>query len=294
MAGSTLPQRAMGRILAKLRDRAGLGQKEVGDQIGVSAQTVGRMEDGQPTMIGPLHIKELCRIYGASDEDRKILLSLVAEVKMAQRAGGRWWRKYQNEIPDDFNHYLALEEVASRVTAWQTIFPPGMLQIPSYRRETIWAWEPNLSTEAVEKRIELATRRQKRLEDKTFHMDIFLSESVLRYQVGNPQVTRDQLLHIADVMLLPNISIRAVRFRASGIRGLVTGPFALLEFPKLPSTGLTEPPVVYVEGYTGGLYLHDDPEITEYRRAVPEIGKVALSHDDTRHLVLQIAEEFAQ
>ncbi|ATL70758.1 XRE family transcriptional regulator [Nocardia terpenica] len=284
----------MGRILSRLRAASGMSQDAAGKLIDLSAQTIGRLEEGLPTTIGPLHIKALCDGYGATAEERETLLSLVREVKEAQRAGGSWWRRYSDVIHTDFNHYLALEEAASRITMWQTTFLPGPFQIPGYRRQTLWASRPDLPPDAVEKRIEVATMRQNRLQDPAFRMDAILSESVLRYEIGGRGVMRDQLLHLAEIMLLPNVSVRVVRFGASGILGLVTGSFVLLEFPLLPSTKLAEPPVVYVEEWKGSLYLDQEPEVGDYRRAADEISRVALTDDDTRRLVLEIAEEFAQ
>ncbi|WP_232535389.1 Scr1 family TA system antitoxin-like transcriptional regulator [Nocardia terpenica] len=95
-------------------------------------------------------------------------------------------------------------------------------------------------------------------------------------------------------MRLPNISVRVVRFDSSRILGLVTGSCVLLEFPPLSSTKLVGPPLVYVEERKGGLYLDQEPHVGDYRRAASEISQVAMSHEDTRQLVLEIAEEFAR
>ncbi len=294
MAGSTLPQRSMGRRLLQLRKNKKLSQTAAGHAIEVSPQTIGRLEEGQPSQVGSPHLKTLLQEYEASEEDARIILALHQEVKAAQAAGGSWWRTYSDEIPSDFDHFLGLEEAANRITSWQTIFLPGLLQTAAYRRATIWTWEPALSSEAVEKRIELATKRQDRLNDPDLRVDAFLSEAVLRYEIGGHGVMEDQLKHLLEVSQLPSVSLRVVPFSARSILGLVVGPFTLMEFPSLQATKSAEPPVVYIEEYTGGLYLERDSDIRQYRNAVQEIERVAWSGQETRTLVQKLTKEYVR
>ncbi|WP_442799831.1 Scr1 family TA system antitoxin-like transcriptional regulator [Nocardia sp. NBC_01730] len=64
-------------------------------------------------------------------------------------------------------------------TAWKVTILPGLLQTPTYRCALAWSEIPKLSPEAVEGRIELATRRQARLEDPELTVDVLLHESAL-------------------------------------------------------------------------------------------------------------------
>ncbi|MQY20796.1 hypothetical protein NRB20_39040 [Nocardia sp. RB20] len=50
--------------------------------------------------------------------------------------------------------------------------------------------------------------------------------------------------------------------------------------------------MVFVEGFTGALFLEDEGMIERHRAAVTGIRAVALSEEDTRRLVLEIAEEY--
>ncbi|MET8871188.1 helix-turn-helix transcriptional regulator [Nocardia sp. NPDC004604] len=290
--GSTLARRALGRELNRLREAAKMSQSAAGRVIGVSPQTIGRMEDGQPTKVSDLYVNALCDAYQATDGERVVLLGLAQEVRAAQRSGGGWWRAYADEIPADFDHYLALEEAAKRLTAWKLTVVPGMLQTPEYRRAMIWTETPNKDTEAVEKRIEIATRRQARLEERDFAVDVILSEAVVRDQIGGRSVMANQLRHLAQAGDRPNVSIRVVPFSAPSHLGSFVGSFVLLEFPALPSSKLTEPPVVYVEEYAGDLYLERDSEVGRYRDAVAEISRVALDEQATRRLLLELVEEY--
>ncbi|AVH23570.1 helix-turn-helix domain-containing protein [Nocardia cyriacigeorgica] len=289
-AGSTLPQRAAGRELRRLRMRAGKSQTAAGKVIEVSPQTIGRMEDGLPTKLSRVYVNALCDEYEASAAERERLLTLAAEVEEAKKAGNGWWRSYP--VEPKFDHYLALEDAAARLTTYEPTLLPGLLQTPEYRRDIIWVAYPQLPTAEVERRIELATRRRAKLDEEGFEMEVILSEAVLRHRVGGPSIMARQLRHLADIGRRPNISIRVIPLSADGHIGLQVGSFVLFEFPPLPSSRMIEPPVVYVEVHAGHLYLEQSAEIRRYRGAVDRLEHVALDEDATRSVFLEIAKEF--
>ncbi|NKY55694.1 helix-turn-helix domain-containing protein [Nocardia flavorosea] len=290
--GSTLPKRALGRELRRLRERSGTNQAAAARAIEVSPQTIGRLEDGHASRPTTLQINGLCDRYGASDEERRFVLDLLQDSRTAKQSGGGWWRAYADQIPADFNHYLGLEEVATRVTTWQETLLPGLMQIPEYRREMIWTESPQLAPDDVERRIAVSEQRLKNLRDSKFRLNALLSEAVLRHGVGGSAVMPRQLNHLLALGEAANVSIRVVPFRARSLVGLLVRSFVLLEFEVLPNVRLTEPPVVYVEGFTGSLYLERREEVTQYRAAADEIERVALDEQETRALIAKVAKEF--
>ncbi|WP_280256829.1 helix-turn-helix domain-containing protein [Nocardia wallacei] len=293
-SGSTLARRALGRQMHMLRERAAVKQAEAARIIGVSAQSIGRLEDGQNTRPNDIFLNILCDSYGASDKERRTVLALAHEVRTAHKHGGGWWRGYADQFIGDFDHYLALEDAASRLTTWRVTIVPGLLQTPDYRRAIAWAESPDAPTDEIEKRIEWATRRQTRLEDPNFAVDALLSEAVLRDQAGGPAVMSDQLRHLVKLSDLPNVSIRVVPFDACSILGPYVGSFYLLEFPPLQQSKTVEPPVVYVEEYAGDLYLERSEDVDRYRRALREINRVALDQEKSRAFILAVLKEHGE
>ncbi|AYF75786.1 XRE family transcriptional regulator [Nocardia yunnanensis] len=289
MSGSTLAGRALGRLLAEYRQRANLSRSAAARIAATSIQTMGRLEDGLKAKVSHLWINALADAYRCSDEERQLLLNLAQEMNSAQK---NWWRAYADEMNPGLHHYLALEGAARKLTTWRVSMIPGLLQTPEYRRAIAWYEYPEMPPAQVEKRIEMHIRRQKRLDDAGFVMDVIVSELVLRDQIGGPAVMAEQLQRLVDLSVLDRISIRAVTYDAPGHLGSMVGSFALLEFPKLPATGMVEPPVVFVEGYAGDLYLEREGEVRRYRNAFAEIARVALDPDTTRQLMLSIAKEF--
>jgi hypothetical protein len=259
-----------------------------------SPQSIGRIEEGQSTRVTNMMVNALCDAFEATDAERKTLLSLVGEVRSARERGGGWWRAYADaKIAIDFDHYLALEEAASLLTAWKVSIIPGLLQTREYRRAIAWTENPDLPPDVVEMRIEVAARRQARLEDPDFKVEVILWEAVLRDPIGGSAVMGEQLRHLAKVSELPNVSVRIVPFAAPSHLGSYVGSFLLLEFPQLPQSKLIEPPIVYVEEYAGDLYMERPEEVRRYGAALREISRVALDPVQSRQLILAVAKEYA-
>ncbi|PSR68205.1 XRE family transcriptional regulator [Nocardia sp. MDA0666] len=294
-SGSTLAQRALGRELRRLRNIKGMGQSQAARIAETSHQTIGRIEEGQTTRITSLQVNALCDSYGASDEERRICLDLVKEIR-ASREGkvtASWWRAYADAQTTGFDHYLALEDAADKLTIWQMMIVPGLLQTPEYRRAIAWTEAPDLPSEQLERRIEWQTHRQERLKDPGLEITAFLSEAVLRDQVGGRAVVADQIRQLTALAELPNIDIRITPFSAGPHVGRFAGSFTVLEFPALPSN-VVPPPIVYSEGYAGDLYLEREPEIRRYQRVVRELSRVALDEAKSKTLLSKICKEHSR
>lgn len=271
-----------------------MSQSAAGRAVELSPQSIGRLEDGQATRTSSLHINALCDLYSVSDAERKVLLALGAEVREAHKSGGKWWRAYADEIPMDFDHYISLEDSASQITFWSTLLIPGLFQTSDYRRVLAWTENPTWTHEEVERLVELASKRQRRLKDPTARIIVLLFEAALRSQIGSAAVMEEQLTRLATLGDSSNITVLVVPYDASNHLGSLVGKFVLLDFPVLPATKIQEPSVVYVEGFAGSLYLERDTEVEQYRQAAEQIRRVALNPVQSRELILEIAREYAQ
>ena len=293
--GSTLPRRALGRRLRDLRLAAKKSRLAAAVTIEISKQGVGRMEDGEPVRVSTAQFRELLQFYEADEAARTEVLGLLQEVRAAKGdpASG-WWRAYADVVNPHFDHFMSLEQACSRMTTFQLTLLPGLLQTPAYRRWIVGATDPLMSPVDVERRLELITRRKLKLsEDQDFSLEVLLSESAVRHQVGGRTVMAEQAQYLVSVGNLPNVSIRVIPFDAGAHPGLVVQSFTLFEFPPLHPIRMPEPPVVFVEGFTGALFLEDDAVIERHKSTVVDLRQVALSKEDTRLLVQGIAEEYA-
>ncbi|PXX64270.1 helix-turn-helix protein [Nocardia tenerifensis] len=289
MTGSTLPRRLLARELRKAREAANVSAEAARTEIGVSKQTLWRMENGIPIRLNPLFVKRLCEVYAVEPELTGILMTLAEEAKSKG-----WWHAFDGAIPTNFGVFVGLEDAAHRIISYQTTFLPGMLQTQEYRRAMLWIEYPNSPTEDVEATINIAELRQARLRDDAnpLTLDVFIDESALRRPCGGPDAMLAQLRHLAATAELPNVSVRIVPTTAGTYRALTVGTFVLLEFPPHPTGYLTEPPVVYAQGFTGDLYLERPEEISAYRKVCTDLKRLALGEAESHTLILDIAEEF--
>ncbi|MGW2663335.1 helix-turn-helix domain-containing protein [Nocardia tengchongensis] len=296
MTGSTIPRRGFGRLLRSFRERSQKSMLTAGLAIDVSPPTILRLEDGLPSKISTPQIERLLDIYQISFAERTEALEMWDLVKRqdklakAQGTSKGWWQGYSDVYKPYFDHYLRLEAAATHMTSHQLVLMPGILQVPEYRRALIRTFTPGMSAVDTERLLELAARRQARIVDNGLNLVALLSESVLLHQPGGTRVLAEQLHHLAEISERPNVSIRVIRHSVGTNPGHVVLSFTLLEFPPMASR-LVEPPVVYIEGAEGALYLERGDVIDRYRQAISGIQAVALSEEDTRDLVLRSAKE---
>ncbi|MGV9679833.1 helix-turn-helix domain-containing protein [Nocardia sp. NPDC003482] len=290
--GSTLARRALGRQLESLRKRAGISQFQAARVLGISPQTMGRLEDGlSAPSARDLYMNALCDRYGVSDDTRRMILALAHEVRAAVKHGGGWWRPHVDRGTDGSDPYSTVDDAVKRLTAWSVILLPPVVRTPDYCRAVAWTADPNAPTEQVEARIERSLKPLERLNDSNFTAEIFLSEAAIREEWGGPGVMAEQRRHLAELTQRPNVSIRLVPFNTRNHIGALVGPFSLLEFPLLPHSKFVEPPLVYIEEYVGNLYLERSEEVGRYKAALTELRRVSLSESDSAARILAISDE---
>ncbi|WP_234293458.1 DUF5753 domain-containing protein, partial [Nocardia jinanensis] len=204
-----------------------------------------------------------------------------------------WWQSYADAMVPEVEMYFGLEQAACEVFSWQTATLPGLLQSSDYRR-ALWEVAKSLGKPVdLDREVSLLQRRQERLQDMSgFTLGVALSESVLRHPTGGVETMAHQLDHLVEMSALPNISLRVVPFLTPDHLGLTAKDFIYLAFPDHLNPVLTEPPVVYVEGFSGALYLDKQSEVAQYQAARRSILQVALDERDTQRLIEATAREY--
>lgn len=279
--GSTVPRRTLGRHLRELRNRAGFTVRAAANELGLAESTIWRIEMGHHS-VKPAMADGLCRVYGAPAELTQALIALSKET----RARG-WWHAFGDVIPADFDLYVSMEAAASELSSYESDLVPGLLQTADYARTILTEHRPEEPAEAVERRVHFRTERQAllRREASPPQLRLALSEAVLRRPVGGPATMAGQLRHLLEVSELPHVSIRVTPFAAGLHRGVVSGPFVVLRYPKTSLGTDSEPPTVFVEGYTGSLYLDKDEEVQAYDQAFDRIWGRSLDDEQSRKLI---------
>ena len=288
--GSTVPRRQLGRYLRELRGSQRITVKTAAEKLEWSETKLWRIETGQ-TSLRSHDVELMCRIYGAPPDLTEALMGLAKETK----AKG-WWHAYGDVIPEWLDIYIGLEEAAAELSAYQTELVPGLLQTEQYARAVITADNPGVDQEEIDRRVHVRIARQALIRRQTAppRLTVVLNEAILRRPVGGRAVMAAQLDSLAAAASLPHVTVRAVPFRAGLHHGVMSGPFVILRFPRNGDGRESEPATVYVEGFTGALYLDKPHEVERYANAFQSIWGAALDEPASLGLISKAAEELRQ
>ncbi|MGQ4268595.1 helix-turn-helix domain-containing protein [Nocardiopsis changdeensis] len=288
--GSTVPRRQLGRYLRDLRNQARLTVRKAAKELEWSEAKIWRIETGQ-TSLRSLDVEAMCRIYGAPADLTDALMALAKETK----ARG-WWHSYGDVIPEDFDVYIGLEEAASTMNWYESELVPGLFQTEGYARAIIQASQPDEDAEEIERRVHVRVARQTLITRTTAPptLEVVLNEAVLRRSVNGPAMMAEQLDHLVEVGRLPNVSLRVLPFSVGLHHGVMSGPFVMLGFPLNGDGKPSEPPTVYVDGFTGALYLDKDHEVSRYQAAFANIWDASLDEADSEQMIASVAREMKQ
>ncbi|NQE92274.1 helix-turn-helix domain-containing protein [Nocardia terpenica] len=277
----------MGQYLRRAREDQDLTQGQVAESLGWSVSTQSRLERGETGRIRDRDIEHLCRTLGFDDEKTAAMVGLFKQ-------GGerRWWHAFGDVIPETFNVYIGLESNASKIEIYRPDIVPGLFQTAEYAAALDRIYFPNDSEEELQRRIELKMKRQSVITRKLnpVSIEIILSETALHPLVGSPTIMANLCRHLADLSTKPNITIRILPSSAGYPVGGPVGPFTILEFGRDKEGSLVEPTVIYVETFTGDMYLEDESDLRKYRAAWATIQRAALDAVASRRLLRQLAQ----
>jgi hypothetical protein len=163
---------------------------------------------------------------------------------------------------------------------------PGLLQTERYARAMIEAI--HLDQENNQRRLEARVLRRVRFANRENPpgLHAILDESVLRRQVGEPVVMREQIAYLAAMAELPHVTIQIVPFSYGAYPG-VAGPFVLLGF-----SSEDYPDVAYVESRAGDLYPEGELDLTGFSLDFGRIAEAAITPEESAKLLADLLEEY--
>lgn len=287
--GSTLPRRQLGRHLLEWRTRAGYTQAKAAQLLEMGATSLGRLEKGENSRIKTRDIQAACDLYGVPDDLTSALVGLAKQANVKN-----WWHQYGDLIPKDFDVYVGLEAAATKVVSYQPELVPGLLQTESYERALGRARWPDWNTDNYERRVQLKLQRQKAITRRTqpVALDVVVGEATLRRAVGARGVMSAQIRHLADMSTRDNVELRVLPFESGFPGGISMPPFVVLLFGDSAPGEPVEPPVVFLEGVVGNMYIEDADDVASFLSTYDLIKASAVGDVDSRQLLRQIAREF--
>ncbi|GHF04113.1 helix-turn-helix domain-containing protein [Streptomyces fumanus] len=278
----TVRRRRLGQELRRLRELKGMTAEEVAERLLVSQSKISRLENGRRS-ISQRDVRDLCGVYEV--EDQRIVDSLMQMAKDSRQQG--WWHAF-GDIP--YSVYIGLETDAESLRTYEPQIITGLLQTRGYAEALIPGALPETSIADIEKRVQVRIRRQERVtaEHNPLRLWVVLDEAALRRIVGNKQIMREQLEHVAEMSKLPHITVQVLPFDVGAHPG-INGQYSILEFSDTADSS-----VVYIEGVTSDLYLEKAHDVQKYTVMYEHLRAQALNVEQSRQLILDVAKEYAR
>jgi transcriptional regulator with XRE-family HTH domain len=274
----TMLRRQLGVELRRLRDRAQRTVADVAGELGWSESKLSRIETASTGIRNP-DLERLLTLYGVADKERTKLLALSGQAR--QRA---WWEAYGDVLPNAYETYIGFEAEASAIFTYEAQVVPGLLQTSEYANAVIHADAIYDNPDVVGQRVAVRKARQAVLtRDPPPTLWAILDEAVLRRPIGGPDVLRRQMLRLVEASGRPTVTIQVLPFSVGAHRALA-GSFIILEFPAAP-----DPPLVYSEGMTGGVFRSKSEEVNSYRMSFAALRGAALPPDESVELIAAAA-----
>jgi len=271
--GATVAKRRLARRLAAMRLRAGMSLNEAGDKLGWNRGRLNRFEANQWRLPDASHVRDLARIYGATDSERAELEELVTCSRVRQ-----WWHEPEKERHRVFgNEFAGFENDAARISVFMPLVLPGLLQRQAYAQALLSTWpaEPGWRERALAARL----RRQRildRADGTAPRLIAVLTEASLLYRWGSQADRRAQIAHLAAVSRRPNVELRLLRL-ADGPHPGMCSMINIFDFPDDE-----DPAVVYLENDTELQEVTKPAGVEAYKATFARIRDAALAPAATR------------
>lgn len=268
----TVRSRQLGVELRGIRQRAGYSSIEMARILGWSSSRVSRLETGKRG-VSEAHVAHwlgLCRVTGVEFDEVIALCRRTRE--------RRWLQAHEPLVHDTVRTLLYLETTAARISEFEPLWVPSLLQTTDYTRALLER-SHLIGPETLDQRVQAVQARQAILRSpQPPTCRFYLSEYVACRPVGTKETMQEQLRHLAQMAASPHCMIRIIPVECEG----PVTPFRLMEFAD-------QPPCVYLRHLTGSVFLDD---IDTYRSHLTHFGQTALDLQESQQRLHVWADTF--
>ncbi|MFB7055954.1 Scr1 family TA system antitoxin-like transcriptional regulator [Streptomyces vinaceus] len=256
-----------GAKLRKLRIRAGLTQRQLGDKIPIAHSRIAQFELGNE--VPPEDVNGKLDVLLDADGD---LVDLWSHVK-------------PTPYPQYARRFMDLEPKAVKMLKFLSQVVPGLLQTQAYARAQMRIGNPREFDVRIEEWVRARLERQLILRSsKPPLLWCILDEAVLRRPIGGPAVMAEQLAILVAWAQTPHVVVQVLPFAAGG-HPMLMGSLSILSFKRGPD-------VAYVEGSYCGELLKSADEVARYALAYDLLQASALSPDESLAVIHGFMEEY--
>lgn len=248
--------------LRRLRETAGLTQRQLGDIINYTGSLVGQVETARK-----LPTPEFSERVDAALGTDGFLSRLVTLVMRSQ-------------LPTWFQQVAELQAQATEICSFETQLLHGLLQTDAYARAVLGA----LDQTGLDDRTAVRLARQRifeKAEPPVFWL--VLSEAALHLEIGGPKTMRGQLARLLSFENNPRINVQVLPYSVGAHAGL-QGSFDLYRFQ-------SDPTIVYTEGYGSGHPSANPDTVKDCSLRYDHLRAAALSIRDSAELIRRVMED---
>ncbi|MEU6061445.1 helix-turn-helix transcriptional regulator [Streptomyces sp. NPDC047097] len=258
----------IGAQLAQLRRAAGLSQPKLAAELSISPETLASIEQGRR----PLRIdraQELDDVLGTNG----VLAVGVSRVPAKER------------YPAFVQDFIGLEATARALSSYQNHAIPGILQTEAYAAAVFNSRFPPYTREEREEHQADRIDRRKLFDREPTPptMSFIIEQSVFDCELGDEEVTREQIRHLRRIADLPYVSLQIMPRKRHTHAGL-DGPFVLLETDDHQQ-------LAYIEGQRVSFLIQDPAEVSILQQKYGMLRSQALNTEDTKGLLDDLAGE---
>ncbi|WP_330337625.1 helix-turn-helix domain-containing protein [Streptomyces sp. NBC_00557] len=258
---------AVGALVAHYRKNARLSQEGLAEQVNLHVDTVASIEQGR-LALQPHRAEQFDEVLDTGGALAVLLEKLPVRDRVVQFAQG----------------LVDHEQEAVNILAYETQMVPGLLQTREYCLAAFDSRYPALVSETAEQWVQARMERQliwQRERPPVGHF--IMEESILRRQVGGPDVMRAQIRQILEYTEPIHMSVQIMPMDRMPHAGLA-GPMTLLETPEHER-------LVYLEVQRASFMIDDPEEVSDYHLKYGMLRSQALSTGESERLLKGLLEE---
>jgi transcriptional regulator with XRE-family HTH domain len=260
--------------LVALRTTAGLRAKDLAERLSWQQSKVSKLENGKQLPSAD-DVRQWAEACGAPNE-ADALVDLLSEVRSVTLS---WKRRVARGDAAAQATHVDLVKQSKVVRSFETVFVPGLLQVPDYARALlVAAYELHgIDARDIEEAVASRLQSQQDLYSPEKRFQFLLAEPVLRWLIVPPDVMRTQLDRLLIAIGMPHVELGILPV---GIR-LDTAPqhaFVLYD------------DVAVVETFAGET-THGEEDSALYARVIDRLWAQAVTGDEARQLIIEIARD---
>lgn len=221
-------------------------------------------------------VRALARVYRASAADRHRMERHVTDLRESAAAPARLVMRRARDMQRRVGR---IETASAVIGTFQPVLFPGLLQTEAYAR-AVFSSGGDLAPDQVEAALAGRMDRAGILDDDSRTVTAVLTEGVLRWPLGSPQLMAAQIEHVIGISHRPNVHIGVIPW---------TSP---VHVAPLHGFDVYDERAALVGTETATAFLTDSRDVGAYGKLFGLLVDAAMFGDDARAILAEAAERY--